>query len=319
MVAITSQQKVLHVMLSKHMADVAKDPSVYGLSLIGLSFVYGVFHAIGPGHGKAVIMTYVGTQEATAKKGAALSFAAALLQAIVAIILVSVIGRVLELSFSQVKTLGEQLTLVGYGLVMSLGLFIFVKAVLVLIKAKKKAHTHEPHHSHEHEHEHEHEHHHDHHDHSHHSHNDHSHHDHTHHEHGAHCGCSHSVAPEDLSNDAPWYQHLTLIFSMGLRPCSGALIVLTYAYLVNAFTFGIIATIAMGVGTGISIAAIAVGTVFARSFFERLASSGNGSDLHGAMHGIGLYLRLAGGFLLLVFGWGLMNAALQAPVAHPLL
>ena len=52
--------------------------------LIGLAFAYGVFHAAGPGHGKAVIAGYILAGERALRRGAALSVLAALLQACVA-------------------------------------------------------------------------------------------------------------------------------------------------------------------------------------------------------------------------------------------
>ena len=333
MIYITSQQKELHSLLSEHMTKVAQHPETYGLALISLSFAYGVFHAIGPGHGKAVIMTYVGTQGASVKKGAALSFAAALLQSIVAIILVSVIGQMLQFTFGEVQTMGEQLTQVGYALVMSLGLYILLKSGNKLRKAvgnsNSNAHSHHEHHDHSHPHEHHaHVHQHDHDGHEHHSHHEHHghshHHDHTHehshdhahnHEHGAGCGCNHAI---EVKDDSTWLQNLTLVFSMGLRPCSGALIVLTYAYLVNAYGFGIVATLAMGLGTGISIALIAAGTVFARGFFERLLNASESSSTAMFNH-LGLYLQIAGGALLIAFGWGLLSVTLTPVAEHPLL
>ncbi|MCH2158492.1 MAG: hypothetical protein MK096_06915 [Oleiphilaceae bacterium] len=308
MIYITSQQKELHSMLSEHMSNVAQHPETYGLALISLSFSYGVFHAIGPGHGKAVIMTYVGTQGASVKKGAALSFAAALLQSIVAIILVSVIGQMLQFTFGEVQTMGEQLTQVGYALVMSLGLYILLKSGNKLRKvvsiSHSSAHSHHEHHDHAHPH--------DHHSHA------HQHEHHSHHEHYAHdacCGCNHAI---EVKDDSTWLQNLTLVFSMGLRPCSGALIVLTYAYLVNAYGFGIVATLAMGLGTGISIALIAAGTVFARGFFERLLNASESSSTAVFSH-FGLYLQIAGGALLIAFGWGLLSVTLTPVAEHPLL
>ncbi len=57
-------------------------------SLTGIGFAYGVFHAAGPGHGKAVIAGLSRRQRAGAAKGFAMSLAAALVQALVAIAIV---------------------------------------------------------------------------------------------------------------------------------------------------------------------------------------------------------------------------------------
>jgi nickel/cobalt exporter len=50
--------------------------------LMGISFAYGIFHAAGPGHGKAVISSYLLANEETWRRGIVLSFASALLQAV---------------------------------------------------------------------------------------------------------------------------------------------------------------------------------------------------------------------------------------------
>jgi nickel/cobalt exporter len=55
-----------------------------GFILVAVSFLYGVFHAAGPGHGKAVISSYVLANGATVRRGITLSFLAAIVQAITA-------------------------------------------------------------------------------------------------------------------------------------------------------------------------------------------------------------------------------------------
>ena len=51
----------LNVELSRLLQAVAENPAAAGLSLLGFSFVYGVLHALGPGHGKVVITTWLAT------------------------------------------------------------------------------------------------------------------------------------------------------------------------------------------------------------------------------------------------------------------
>ena len=65
-----------------------KDDPVKVLGLVGLSFAYGVFHAAGPGHGKAVISSYMIANETELKRGIAISLVASLAQGLTAILLV---------------------------------------------------------------------------------------------------------------------------------------------------------------------------------------------------------------------------------------
>ena len=59
-------------------------------TLLGIAFAYGVFHAAGPGHGKAVISSYLIADDATWKRGALLAIVSALVQALVAIAVVGI-------------------------------------------------------------------------------------------------------------------------------------------------------------------------------------------------------------------------------------
>src|SRR6218665_591208 len=66
----------------------------------GLSFLYGIFHAAGPGHGKVVIGSYMLANERQMRRGILLSFGSGLLQAVVAVALVGVAAAILQLSTS---------------------------------------------------------------------------------------------------------------------------------------------------------------------------------------------------------------------------
>ena len=57
--------------------------------LVGLSFAYGIFHAAGPGHGKAVISSYMLANEVALRRGIMLSFVSAFLQAVTAIVVMA--------------------------------------------------------------------------------------------------------------------------------------------------------------------------------------------------------------------------------------
>src|SRR5258707_13908132 len=59
-------------------------------SLVGLSFLYGIFHAAGPGHGKAVISSYIVANDETLTHGVVLSFSSSLFQAVVRVLVVGI-------------------------------------------------------------------------------------------------------------------------------------------------------------------------------------------------------------------------------------
>ena len=64
----------------------------------GLSFLYGVFHAAGPGHGKVVISSYVLANETQLRRGVLLSVVSALLQSLVAVVFVLIAAGLLGMT-----------------------------------------------------------------------------------------------------------------------------------------------------------------------------------------------------------------------------
>ena len=82
---INSSQQEFYRALTGALKAMRQDGSKLWL-LIGLSFAYGIFHAAGPGHGKAVISSYMVANEVALRRGIMLSFVSALLQALTAIV-----------------------------------------------------------------------------------------------------------------------------------------------------------------------------------------------------------------------------------------
>lgn len=126
-------QRSLNLELSRLLQAVAENPAAAGLSLLGFSFVYGVLHALGPGHGKIVITTWLATHPAKLKSSIGLTLAASLLQGLVAIALVVVVLALLQLPARQ---LHPQQFLAGEGELFAGGR---VRAAAVLAGVKKAA------------------------------------------------------------------------------------------------------------------------------------------------------------------------------------
>src|SRR5436305_4814865 len=90
-------------------------------TLLGISFAYGIFHAAGPGHGKAVISSYLVANEETARRGIVLSFASALLQALVAVAIVAISAGLLNATAKTMCGAERAIEIASYALIAALG------------------------------------------------------------------------------------------------------------------------------------------------------------------------------------------------------
>jgi len=261
-------------------------------TLLGISFAYGIFHAAGPGHGKAVISSYLVANEETARRGIVLSFASALLQALVAVALVAVLAWLLSSTAKTMCSAEKAIEIASYALIAAFGArLVWTKGggFMRALQAKPAPAMAAAHH---------------HHDHGHH-HHDHAHaHDHVHDEH---CGHSHGPTPDQLAGPGGWQRGLGAIFAVGMRPCSGAILVLVFSLAQGLFWAGIAATFVMGLGTAITVATIAVVAVSAKGLARRLSA---GSEGGGTLIMRGIEFGAAG--LVLLFGLGLLFGYLAA-------
>ena len=96
------------------------------------------------------------------------------------------------------------------------------------------------------------------------------------HVHDEHCGHSHGPTPSELAGPGGWRRGFGAIFAVGIRPCSGAILVLVFALAQGLFWAGIAATFVMGLGTAITVAAIAVIAVSAKDLAQRLSGGTRG-------------------------------------------
>ena len=284
----------------------AKSDGTAVWTLLAISFAYGIFHAAGPGHGKAVISSYLVANQETARRGIVLSFVSALLQALVAVVLVGISAWLLNATAQTMCGAEKAIEIASYGLIAAFGArLVWVKggAFIRALQAPRAepalaaAHQHHGHAYHRH-----HDHGHEHHGHGH----DHHHHDHGH-VHDEHCGHSHGPTPDQLAGPGGWRRGLGAIVAVGLRPCSGAILVLVFSLAQGLFWAGIVATFVMGIGTAITVAAIAVVAVSAKDLAGRLSKGREGG---GALVMRGIEFGAAG--LVLLFGLGLLLGYLAA-------
>ena len=263
---VLDKQQGLQRMLATSVKGLKTDnPMTGALTLAGLSFLYGILHAVGPGHGKTIISSYVVANEETARRGVIISFIAAGLQALTAVVLVGLLLFGLNASGLQVNAWSNQLESVSYAMIALVGLYLLTTQLLRLFRNwrgvpagyaahKQPAHSHAKHHSHDHDH-HDHTHTCAHHDHDH-DHYDHGHH-HQHHHHAPGEACDHIVDARQLAGPFSWRKVMAVVFSVGIRPCTGAILVLVFAVTQGVFWAGVGATFAMALGTAITVAVLA--------------------------------------------------------------
>lgn len=271
--------------------------------LIGLSFAYGIFHAAGPGHGKAVISSYMLANEVALRRGVMLSFVSAFLQAASAIVLMGVVYLALRGTSVSMTDATRFLEIASYGLITAFGLWLLWRkawprvASLAgrgparsLSAASLSAGVHHDDHHH-------------HHDHGHHHHDD-------HHHHGPEevcdtCGHSHAPDPAMLAGkDFDWRSAWAAVAAVGVRPCTGALIVLSFSFLNGLIFGGIVSVLAMALGTAITVSVLATIAVTAKNWAVALAGDGRmGNRVHST-------IEIAGAGFVFVMGATLLTASL---------
>lgn len=345
---VIDEQKQFYQLLTNAMSKLRTDNWAF-LVLGSLSFLYGIFHAAGPGHGKVVISSYVLANERQYRQGMMLSFTSSMLASLVAVLFILVAASVLNLTGDAMGNAANWIGIGSYAMVALLGLWLIVRHVFGL----GHRHGHAPaamreddrrdralarrllygddeyEHHHERMHEHEHRHAsvlerafetsaalvsngpglarpvyayaggHDDDD------EDGHHHDHDHGEdHGDHEHSHVAVIPSQLKRGG-WREALGVVLAIGLRPCSGALVVLVFALSQGVLWAGIVSVFLMGLGTAITVAALATLAVTAKGLARRLSRGGQGWGSRLVWWG-----ELAGACLVFVFGIVLVLANL---------
>ena len=246
---IISQQATFHRELVSLVRSISKGGSPVLLwGLISTSFFYGVFHAAGPGHGKAVISAYMLASKAPLRRGISLAFLCAGVQAVMAVLVIVVLSQVFSLAGKamQISRFFEVASFAAVGLI---GVWILLR----LLRGQSGCgHDHsEENHSQDHLEEH-------HHDHS------HEQHDHSH----DHACCAHHTDEAKTARRSIW----AMVAAVGIRPCTGAILVLLFSLSTGIFVWGLVATFAMALGTAITVAALAGVSVFVRDTGFALSS-----------------------------------------------
>ncbi len=243
-------------------------PYVAAWTLMLLSFGYGIFHAAGPGHGKTVISAWLLATENELKRGIVIAFLSSIIQALVAILLVSVLLLAVASTGSTARDFAGFLESASYAMIGAMGLYLIWTAL------RPKA----PH--------------------------DHGHHDHHHdHVHDEHCGHAHVAEAKQVRGEWSLTKAFSLAFAVGIRPCTGAILVLILANALGIYWAGVASTLVMAIGTFLTVSVIAAIAVYSKKLAMRLASRDDRW-----LDWLGFALRIGGGLAIAGFGgllfWG---------------
>ncbi|MGU3577148.1 nickel/cobalt transporter [Brucellaceae bacterium C25G] len=304
---LNEQQRAFYLSMTNALKAMRESPWNAHI-LIGVSFLYGVFHAAGPGHGKAVISSYMIANETALRRGILLSFISSLLQAMMAILVVAFGWFVLRGTGVSINDTARFMEIASFGLIMLFGFWLLCRKLPALIRGKQevahiavtmpetkiatsslsakaqnnnfgstkpvrlnynaqKAQENGFDHSFV----------------------------------GnelncAACGHAHMADPSQLSGDFNWKTAWSAIMAVGLRPCSGALIVLTFAVLNGLVAEGIISVFAMAFGTFLTVAILATLAVSAKNLVLKMAGRKKMS------YRIQAFIEVGAALLITIFG-----------------
>jgi len=341
MMWINAHQQEFYRSLTGALKAMREDGSRLWL-LVGLSFAYGVFHAAGPGHGKAVISSYMLANEVALRRGVMLSFVSAFLQAATAIVLMTIVFLALRGTAVRMTDAAWFLEVVSYAAIAAFGAWLLWKKLAPRLRGwfgSAPAHslsaassalgrmadrnsatnwrnitptpsfgppqggggfanvsakspsalrgsggrgggsfscidaTHPQNIG----------------------------------EICSTCGHSHAPDPATLGGDRfDWKTAWSAVAAVGIRPCSGALIVLTFAFLNGLWVGGILSVLAMALGTGITVAALATLAVTAKNWAVAIAGDGRtGNAIHAT-------IEIGGAALVMLLGLVLLAASIAA-------
>jgi nickel/cobalt transporter (NicO) family protein len=293
---LAEQSELTHVMVA-HVKALHGDPAALW-GLVGLGFAYGVFHAAGPGHGKAVIASYMMANDRALRRGVVLALLAAILQGLTAVALVGVAVLAFNATAAEMNRAADLMALASYVGIIALGAWLVWskgRALLAALRARL-AHratikggalyegapwrpgangnggsafrAHAP---------------------------------------GeeaiaaADCGHAHVPDAASLGDGFSWRGAVATVVAAGARPCSGAILMLVFAFAQGLFAAGVAAVFAMSLGTAVTTGGLAFIAVFAKGLAMRFAA-GEESRIALAARGFEFVAAL----LVLVFGFALL-------------
>ena len=328
---VNAQQQTFYRALTQSLIAMRQDPWKLW-TLVSLSFLYGVFHAAGPGHGKAVISSYMIANEIQLKRGIIIAIISSFLQGITALLVVGAAYLVLRGTSITLTNATDFLEQASYILVAGFGFWMLVRKVRSLVSRSPRRtaapaiagmpagmafHAHDD---------------------------------------DAYCACDHTSvqrltpaksglkgfdltpasaqpavllgsgkanrttvadfceecghahmpSPQSLGGENfSLKEAFSAVTAVGLRPCSGAIIVVTFSLLNSLYLGGILSVLAMSIGTAITVSLLAIMAVSAKGLAVKLAGDGTVGEK------IGTTIEILGAAFVMALGIVLFLATLE--------
>lgn len=290
---LLARQAEFHRQFAGGVRAVKESPSALW-SLVGLAFAYGVFHAAGPGHGKAVIGAYVVANERAVRRGALIALGAAALQGALAFAIVGIGAALLGGASTRLTQAAALIEQAGYATILALGLWLTWRKGRALVAAWRgeeaacgacgatvKGLSYAP-------------------------------------SVGASASarafsatpalCGHMPDPSRLAGRFGWREAAATMVAAGARPCSGAIVVLVFALAQGVFWAGGLAVAAMALGVAATTSALAVFAVAFKTGARALARRGGEGRVALTLRA----LEFAAALAVALLGAGLLTGALSA-------
>lgn len=276
-------QKSFNQQLSTALRTIEHNPLQAGLSLLLVSFLYGVFHAVGPGHGKFILTSYLSLEQTKLPQTLKVTWLSAIVQGLVAVGLVTLLVVIFTLSRQHFNLTLKWVERASFALMIAFGLYWLWQSFKPLLQKKARNRPlvirqirpmgttsgQIP---------------------------------------SEFCNCGHKHLPsaQEMANIHDWKSMWAVVFSIGLRPCTGAILVLFLAYTLGLYGWGVAAAMIMAVGTGLTLTIFACLVIFARD--KAIQTSRWYLSIQHSKQ-LGLILRCTMGLLLIGFGFTLLHGS----------
>ena len=305
--AIVAFQRRANTEVARHMNAIDSGKSLGAFFLgLAIAFVYGVFHAFGPGHGKFIIVSYFLGRDARVARGIVMAIQVAIVHVIAAIVIVWLADITLQAGFGIGLAEVPGVRAASFLIIAAIGLYMLYqafRAALGYIDPSEVGHGHshaQEGHARDHE---DADAHHEEHGHSH----AHSHHENHGHSHGHAHAHGHGHAAE-----ASRVESGLMAVAAGVVPCPGAVLIMLYAVANDMIYPGFLLVAAMSLGIGLTICSLGVGAIIARQTALRLVES-DGAGSSGALlvrHGF----NFGGAIIVTLIGLVSFVAFLDVPL-----